>query len=299
MKIPYLSLFILFLFCGVSVFAQKLKKSSGEYQLNLTDSDYSEQEACQVCKEMAMIEAIEKAFGRVVIQGNSTSIKNTNTGEEVESSQIFNMIAETYVNGEWIRTINESCSRFTDQGKFWVKCEVKGQVQELQKPKIDLQVKALDCENARCETTEFQDSESFYLYLKSPVDGYVTIYLSDPGTAQRLLPYSNMPKGQLNAVPIEADEEYIFFSQAKDGLNLRGFVDEYELFAASEVDHNRIFVIFSSEPLVKPSLYRDDTSSKYEVPMQLETRAFQRWLAEQRQFNQSMQIARLDITIRQ
>lgn len=299
MKIPYLSLFILLLFCGTSLFSQKLKKSSGEYQLNLTDSDYSEQEACQACIDMAMIEAIEKAFGRVVIQGNSTSIQNTNTGEEVQSSQIFNMIAETYVNGEWVKTIDESCSRFTDQGKFWVKCQVKGQVQELQKPKIDLQIKALDCEDPRCATSDFQDSESFYVYVKSPVDGYVTIYLSDPATAQRLLPYSNMPKGQVNAVPIEADEEYIFFSQSKDVLDLRGYVDEYELYAASEVDHNRIFVIFSEEPLVKPALYRDDSSARFEVPMQLETREFQKWLAEQRQFNQSMQVARLDITIRQ
>ena len=298
MKLPLLSIFCLLLLSGPVLLSQKVKKSSGEYQVNLTDSDYSEQEACQVCMEMAMIEAIEKAFGRVVIQGNTTVIQNTNTGETVESAQLFNMIAETYVNGEWVKTLDESCDRFTSEGKFWVRCKVKGQVQEMSKPNINLEVKALDCEDLQCETTEFKDAESFFLYVKSPVDGYVTIYLSDPGTAQRLLPYSSMPKGQINAVPVRADKEYIFFSKRKDALNLRGYVDEYELYAASELDQNRIYVIYSPEPLTKPALYRDNTGVESEAPMQLEAKAFQRWLAEQRQFNQDMEVARLDISIR-
>ncbi|MEL6133535.1 MAG: hypothetical protein AAFR59_09255, partial [Bacteroidota bacterium] len=79
--------------------AQRVKKSTGEYQINLSRSDFSEAEACQKCKEIAMIDAIEKQFGRVILQGNSTYIENTNTGEKVETKQIFNVIAETYVNG--------------------------------------------------------------------------------------------------------------------------------------------------------------------------------------------------------
>lgn len=298
MKLPYFSIFLILICCISAGYSQKVKKSTGNYQLSLTDSDYSEQEACQVCKEMAMVNAIEKAFGSVMIQGNSTVITNENTGESVESSQIFNMIAETYVNGTWVKTIDESCDRFTDEGKFWLRCQVKGQVQELSKAKIDLQVKALDCENPQCETSDFQDSESFYLYVKSPVDGYLTVYLSDQSTTQRLLPYSTMPKGQMNAVPIQADEEYILFSQTKDELDLRGFVDEYELYAESTVDQNRVFVIYSSEPLIKPALYRDNSPATEETPMQLTANDFQKWLAEQRRFNQDMQVARLDITIR-
>ena len=131
-----LRIIAILVFCsmGLSAFGQKkakVKKSSGEYQINLSQSNYSEQEACQACMDQAMIQAIEKAFGSVVIQGNTTTIRNTDTGESVETSQVFNMIAETYVNGEWIKTLDEECERFTYNEEFWIKCKVKGQVQEL------------------------------------------------------------------------------------------------------------------------------------------------------------------------
>lgn len=295
MKFPSLLLLIIaLLWVPLQLSAQKVKKSSGTYQLSLTNSDFSESEACQYCQEMAMIDAIEKAFGRVVIQGNSTVVENTTTGETTETKQIFNMIAETYVNGDWVETLDESCERFVYEDEFWIKCKVRGKVQELTQPKIDLIIKPLDCESVSCETTEFKEAESFYLYFKSPVDGYVTVYLSDPGTAQRLLPYREMPDGRFNAIEVKADQEYILFSQAQDILDLRGYVDEYEMYAASEMDQNRLYVIYSKEPLVKPSLNRDGQ----DLPMQLSANDFQKWLASQRRYNQDMQVSRLDLTIR-
>lgn len=282
-----------------ALFAQKTQKSSGEYQLSLSNSNFSEQQACQYCMERAMVDAIERAFGTVVIQGNTTSVQNKNTGETVETTQIFNMIAETYVNGEWVKTLDESCERFTsDNGEFWISCKVKGTVQQLERPRIDLSIKALDCENAGCETSQFKDGESFYLYLKSPVDGYITVYLSDAYTAQRLFPYRNMPSDQINSVPIKADKEYILFSGAKDQLGLKSFVDEYELFANEEVDQNRIFVVFTKEPITKPALYKGGKDESVEMPMELKSDAFHEWLAKNKQYNKDMEVARLDIMIR-
>ncbi|MCB0837417.1 MAG: hypothetical protein KDE26_18610 [Bacteroidetes bacterium] len=301
MKLRIFTILILSLSLS-TLFAQKekakVKKSTGEYQINLSQSDYSEQEACKACQEQAMIQAIEKAFGSVVIQGNTTSIRNTNTGETVETSQVFNMIAETYVNGEWVKTLEEECERFTYNDEFWIKCKVKGQVQELRKPQIDLQVKALDCEEVTCETFEFRNEESFYLYLKSPIDGYVTIYLADASVSQRLLPFANMPQGQLNAVKVEADKEYILFSKEKDQLGLRGYIDEYEMYTEADYDQNRIFVIYSQEPLVKPALYEAGEDEKVEMPMQMDLVEFQKWLAKNRRYNEDMEVVRLDITIR-
>jgi len=277
--------------------AQKVKKSSGSYQINLTQSDFSEAEACQKCKEIAMIEAIEKQFGRVVIQGNTTVIQNTNTGEEVETTQIFNMIAETYVNGEWIETLEESCERFLYEEEFWVKCAVKGKVREIIEPKIELQAKTLDCLQPNCESDDYVDGESFYVYLKSPVDGYITIFLSDAQTAQRLLPYVEMPQGMMNAVPVKADEEYILFSREMDKLNLGPYVDEYEMYAENEVDQNRVYVIYSKKPLTKPALYQNEETD-YDMPMQLSSENLQKWMAKQKRYNPDMQVFRMDISIK-
>ncbi|GAB4425230.1 MAG: hypothetical protein OHK0039_42850 [Bacteroidia bacterium] len=275
------------------VLAQKTQRSEGAYQLRMTGTALNEEEACRRCEELAMIEAIEKAFGRVVIQGNTSSLQNIQTGETVETTQVFNMIAETYVNGEWIKTLDESCERFTHEGEFWLRCSVKGVVQELEQARLDLVVKPLDCEELRCETFQFQDGESFYLYLQSPIDGYITIYLADAATAQRLLPYREMPATMINGVAVKADQPYILFSHDKDRLGLRGYIDEYELFAASPVDQNRLFVVFSREPLVKPALRAADGN----MPMELVAEEFHRWLAHQKQYNRDIQVARVDLSI--
>lgn len=278
--------------------AQKTRRSEGAYQLRLTGSDLSEAQACQQCRELAMIEAIEKAYGRVIVQGNSTSVENIQTGEAVETNQIFNMIAETYVNGEWVRTLDEACERFTEGGEFWLRCTVKGVVRELVSPAIDLQAFTLDCDRPGCRAEMFEDGESFFLYLKSPVDGYVTVYLADVHTAQRLLPYRQMPETFINGMPVKADEEYILFSRQAAPPGLRGYVDEYELYAAGSLDHNRLYVVYSAEPLVKPALYQAGAASDYDMPLQLPAEDFQKWLAKQRQYQQVMQVQRLDITIR-
>ena len=159
-------------------------------------------------------------------------------------------------------------------------------------------VKTLDCEDLTCETFEFRNDESFYLYLKSPIDGYVTIYLADNEVAQRLLPFAEMPSGMLNAVKVAADQEYILFSQEKDQLGLRGYIDEYQMYTEAESDQNRVFVIYSKEPLVKPALYEADEDEAVEMPMQMELEEFQKWLAKNKRYNKQMEVVRKDILIR-
>lgn len=283
-----------------ALFAQKQKRSTGEFQVKLT-REMSEAEACEQCIQLAMIEAIEKEFGRVMVQGNTTVIENINTGESVETSQTFNMIAETYVNGDWVETLSEECERFSEEGDLWVRCKVRGKVQELVAPAYDLQVSALDCTHPDCTTDRFVDGEPFYLYFKSPVSGYLSIYIGDPSVTQRIFPYRQMPEDLYNSVPVRADEEYILFSMAQDPFDLRGYVDEYEMYASKPVDQNRIYVIFSEEPLVKPALYAgtDPEGGDMEMPLELEPDDFNRWLASQRRYNPTLQVKRLDVMITQ
>lgn len=292
-----LLLFII-LCSSLTAFAQKQKRATGEYQINLSKSEYSENEACDACKALARINAIEKVFGTVLIQGNTTTIRNTRTGKEVQTDQVFNMIAETYVNGDWIQTLDESCDRFVYENEFWIKCKVKGVVKELTGPKVDLTVKPLDCEEAKCETFDFQEGEDFFVFLKSAAPGYVSVYLSDGDIAQRIFPYRDMPEEQLNGVKVKADREYILFSKDQDMLDLRSYVDEYELYAENEVDQNRIYVIYSEKPLVKPSLNQGNSNEAgVEMPMELDFQDFQRWLSENRRYHDGIQVERVDITV--
>lgn len=291
------------LFCSLMsyslMFGQKVKKATGEYQLRMERSD-SEAEACEKCLIQARINAIEKAFGTAVIQGNTTYVENTHTGTKTETTQIFNTIAETMVNGEWLRDLGEpEYEAFDYEGDRWVKCKIKGEIGELEKARINFEIKPLDCEEAQCETDRFKDGESFYIYFKSPESGYLTIYLSDENVTQRLLPYSEMPDGLENAVKVKADQEYVFFSSRKNALPIENYlVDEYELFTEEVQEQHRIYIIYSKEPLNKPALNditQDDTWGI--MPKSLVSEEFHKWLAKSWRFNKGMQIARTDIII--
>ena len=95
-------LFLLLIIC-TSLFrtlpAQRAIKTQGTAQLELTHDKSRDQVKAEVL-DLALINAIEQAFGRVVIQGNATYINNLNTGEKVESQSIFHVIANTWVKGE-------------------------------------------------------------------------------------------------------------------------------------------------------------------------------------------------------
>ena len=88
-------------------------------------------------------------------------VKNSNTGEVVETEQLFNMIAETYVNGDWIKTLKEDCERFVENDEFWVRCKVKGVVRELTAPRVDLQAQTLGCPESTCAKAQFDDGDPF------------------------------------------------------------------------------------------------------------------------------------------
>ncbi|MEZ4687471.1 MAG: hypothetical protein R3B47_15825 [Bacteroidia bacterium] len=294
----YLSLIFL-LVCSSLLIAQKEKKSSGEYQINLSRSELSENQACQQCLELARVQAIEKVFGTVIVQGNATMVKNSNTGEVVETEQLFNMIAETYVNGDWIKTIKEDCERFVENEEFWVRCEVRGVVRELTAPKIDLRAQTLGCPESTCAKEQYDDGDPFYLAIESPEKGYLTVYLANESVSQRIFPYRNMPEGQHNGVRIPSDENCILFSRAADGLGLGAYVDEYALFAESQQEINRVFIIWTPEPLKKPLLHTSNSDPQGEnMPLELAFEDFQKWLSNNRRYQTEMLVKRLDITIR-
>ena len=73
--------------------------TTGEAQVDWT-SDKSEIQVKKEAELEATINAIERAFGRIVIQGYSTFLQNLTTGKLVETTTVFNTIAGSNVKGE-------------------------------------------------------------------------------------------------------------------------------------------------------------------------------------------------------
>ena len=54
----------------------------------------------------AKINAIENAFGSIILEGNSLYTLNKQQGTKTEFNQVFNSISDVFVNGDWIKDIN-------------------------------------------------------------------------------------------------------------------------------------------------------------------------------------------------
>lgn len=302
----------------ISYSQQKFVVAEGTAQVELPDNK-SRNVVKKEAEDLAIINALEKAFGRVVIQGNSTYIQNVNTGEKTETNMVFNMIANTSVKGELIEILNKKFSDISGtksiNGKkenyTEIKCEVKIKAKEITTPPMDYIAFPLKCENINCKTTNFKEGDNLFFYFKSPVNGYLTIYLDDGKTSQCLLPYKHMPAEFGGNFRIIAGQEYILFSNLKE-YNYFGnsgyLADNYDLFAQSQEDLSRFFVLFSKVMLNNPILYEDineghltekERKEGYTMPNALTSENFQCWLNKTRSvLKENLQVQYIDITIR-
>lgn len=289
--------------------------TDGEAQVEFPDTR-SRQQVEQDALEKAQVNALEKAFGRAVIEGNSTYLKNLSTGKQTQTNTVFNMIANTYVKGEVIEILSKKFEEIEGtaviDGKKKkireVKCTVEVKARELSDATPDYEAYPLGCLNTGCRKTEFKNNEQLYLYFKSASAGYLSVFLDDGKVAQSLIPYQTMPKKYENGVPIEPNKEYILFSRdpAYTYFETRAVTDEIVCSAETSLDQNRLFVIFSKSPVETPALLPGLNSQTltdfekdkgYKVPKALNSEDFQKWLIKSRIRKQDLRVVPIDITI--
>lgn len=315
-----IKLSILFVLIFGFSFAQnespKVIKIKGEAQVEWNKNYESYTQAKKRVQDLATVNALEQAFGVVVVQGNSTYIKNVNTGEKTETHTSFNMIGNTVVKGEVIeildikfkdikykKRIDRKRVEFID-----IKCDITLKAKEITNTKIDIKAKTLACTNVKCATTAYKNGDEFFIYFNSPEEGYLTIYFDDTENTIRLLPYMEMPEETGNNFKVEADKDYILFSDKEEFNYFEDNYfeeDTYELYAKTEKDLNRIFIIFSKKTLNKPRLkkglveqeHKEYIEKGYEMPLQTDSESFQKWLVKTRSVRDDVQVEIIDITI--
>ena len=143
------------------------------------------------------------------------------------------------------------------------------------------------------ESYNFKDGDDLYLYFKSPVKGYLSVFLVDEAsqTVYCALPYRNSDG---NLKQIEADTEYILFSKSHSEPNERRFVDEYVMTVSDELEYNDLYILFSPEPFGKASLeYGKETS----LPKTTNWQDFQKWLAKIRIKKPEISLSKIIISI--
>lgn len=274
-RILYRSLAIfLFSLTGICSLAQKVKTVSAEY-IYVTTAEKSVAEAKRIALERARLQALADEFGTTVSQTNSTHINNSGSGSTLD----FLSVGSSEVKGEWLEDTKEPQYEISfSDNNLVVKVVVSGRAREIVSAAVEVEAMLLrNGREKKYESLDFRDGDDFYLMFKSPVAGYVAVYLADESkTAYCLLPYSGDVDGTQE---VEAGVEYVFFDAERAGSEQeRALIDEMTMTSSKSIEHNEVFVVFSSQPFVKAM----DEQRDERLPRSLSLDDFQRWLAKNR-----------------
>ena len=274
---------------SIASFAQRVQKVKASYTYYAPEN-VTVEEAKRIALDRAKISAIAESFGTLVTQSNTTVVTN----QDGESDNRFFSLGGSEVKGEWIETTKEpEYNIIYEKGMLVVSVEVSGRICEIINAVIDFTAKILrNGTEEKFESNEFRSGDDMYLYFKSPVDGYLAVYLLYETTQEVfcLLPYKTSGEGSYK---IEHDQPYTFFS-AKNAPD-RAIIDEYKLICNHEAEYNDVYIIFSQNIFAKsPTKEMVDTQ-----PRQTSLEDFQKWLIKTRRFNNSMTIKRISLQIHQ
>ena len=282
---------ILFLFTfTTAAFSQKTQKVTASYTYYAPENVTLE-EAKRTALDRAKTSAIADAFGTLVTQSNSTIMTNQNG----QTDSRFLSLGGSEVKGEWIETTKEPEYNIRYEGDMLiVSVTVSGRIREITSAGIDIIAKLLrNGTEEKFESNEFKNGDDMYLYFKSPVDGYLVVYLLDETTQEVycLLPYKASGEG---AYRIEHDKPYVLFSAKHEQTN-PNIVDEYTLTCSRDVEYNDLYVIFSPDVFVKAN----SSDSEELLPKQLPNEAFQKWLIKHRKKDEQISILNKQVKILQ
>lgn len=182
-------LLTLIMFIIVStVYSQKVKTVETSYTYHAPENVTLE-EAKRTALDRAKISAISDAFGTMVTQSNTTVVSNKNGHTDTH----FYSLGGSEVKGEWIETTKDPVYNITyESGMLVVSVEVVGKIREIVSASIDITAKVLrNGTEEKFESSDFRSGDDMFLYFRSPVDGYLVVYLLDETTQEVfcLLPY--------------------------------------------------------------------------------------------------------------
>lgn len=279
--------FLLFLvagfLCPLSLSAQRIRSVKGEY-IYYPPETQSMEMARQVAVERTKLQILADNFGTVMQSASSLRVEQSSGKSAVNTSTL----SVSEVRGEWLETTDgpEIETILSPDGMIGLRVKITGRAREITLARAEIQTQVLcNGTESRFASLEFKEGDDLFLRFKSPVDGYLVVYLHDGGDeVSCLLPYSN--QHDLPSFPIQAMQDYLFFSG--------GDADELTLTCAGQQEINRLYVIFSPNRLSRAV---DVAGRSAEMPRTLSWIAFQRYLSRVRAADQEMIVEEYMITI--
>lgn len=244
----------------------------------------------------AQLDALARTFGTTISDENMSFARE----KDAQSTTDFFSMQEGDVRGIWLETVGDTIwttPQFRNDGSAVYEVTMTGKVMELKTAMIPVVTKLLfngtDPERNEIRNYSFNDGDDMYLYFKSPVDGYLAVYIvdyDDNMTTQRILPYNGQRKGVFQ---IEADKDYILFSEDTADTESKPLVRGCRMRSRTDHDFNQFYIIFSPNPFVKAL----DKTIDEDLPAVINFRDFQKWLSKNRRKDLQMFVEKIFVDI--
>jgi len=187
--------------------------------------------------------------------------------------------------------------------ELWLGLKIEGKVRQLTRPDIEFSYFTSNCPNKNCQTAIFENGQPLYLFFSAPVAGFLTVFSVEDDESFRLLPYRNMPAAYRQAIPVKADQQYVFFSADKKNKGFDDFsehlIDEMVMVAEEEKEYVELILVFSTEEYIKPGLKQSlaEDEQSYEIPLSIPSAMLKDWLEANRINSENFYYRQLNLKI--
>ena len=287
-------IFVVFFFVTTFFsYAQRIVIVSGDLDYVVPETQ-TPAEAKRIAVTQARLKAIADEFGTIVSQTNTATVHSA----EGQTSTSFNSYTENEVRGVWIEDIHDPIVRVEYVNETMVvHVKVKGKAREMKNVPIELQVQTLSYgyhkgdENPTrkgYETTQFNNGEFFGVHFKSPINGYVAVFIRDEKTeiVTTLLPYSGSDG---YAREIKSNMDYVFLTNEDPAYPYKTTTI---LETTCTIEYNTLIVVFSKNPFHISLTNQGKWFPEIELPI------FQRWLHNLRNTDETAQVQEIVLTIK-
>lgn len=272
----------------VQAFAADDKAVSGTYTY-YGHPGMSMIEAKEKALEGAQNEALRNEFGTLVSQ----DVVQTNEIVNDKEKMAFLSSTQSTVRGEWIATTGEPQyeERF-ENGVPVVTCKVSGRGRKLSNKAPELTVNVLSAPDKRAVSSEFQDSQDIFVYVKSPErDVFIMICLEDEdGTVYKMFPFESTPA----QATLKKGYDYILFDKDRPSGNLGEMPGDGLFITTDKLALNRLYVVYS------PNYFRKGAWN-YLADAGLDTmstRDFNKLMIELRRADEEMGMKVINLSVR-
>lgn len=278
--------------------AQQIKTVEGYARMEVGEDMTMRDAKRKVC-EMARFDAIEKTFGTNITKNSVTYLRN----DSGKSKTHVYMRGESDLRGRWIKDLKEPKYKRTsdEESRDILECWVKGHARERMLSDVRFEWKLLangTDDRFETETGKLYDGEPFYVKFRSPVKGYLMIFMV------------NEEDNDVYSIIPEEGEDYCQVAANKWQLYIydpdRPWHHSFAMLPENRsVEHDQLYVIFSKKQLTPPvcelnkdgsdlNRYSNEETGVSHMP-QLTFEAFQKYLG--RILSDNVQMEKMHVEI--